>query len=178
MFVKLRIFLRDLWTLVRPYWSSDEKWAARGLLAIVIALGLGTVFVTVEINKWQALFYNALEARDQAQFMRLIGTFSMLALAYIAMAVYQLYLTQMLQIRWRRWLTARYLERWLNARVYYRMQLMDRARRMGIERFNEIPYGTEPSARIASWKCRWSKLEPSFSSASRRCRRICGSPSL
>jgi putative ATP-binding cassette transporter len=43
------------------------------------------------------------------------------------MAVYQLYLTQMLQIRWRRWLTERYLDRWLSARTYYRMQLTDRA---------------------------------------------------
>jgi len=127
MFKKLRPFLRDLWTLVRPYWSSDEKWAARGLLAIVIALDLGTVFVNVEINKWQASFYNSLEAKDQVEFMRLLGVFSMLALSFIVMAVYQLYLTQMLQIKWRRWLTDRYLERWLHARTYYRMQLTDRA---------------------------------------------------
>jgi putative ATP-binding cassette transporter len=127
MFVKLRTFLRDLWTLVRPYWSSEEKWAARGLLAIVVALDLGTVFVNVEINKWQASFYNSLEAKDQVEFMRLLGTFTMLALAFIIMAVYQLYLTQMLQIKWRRWLTDQYLQRWLNARTYYRMQLTDRA---------------------------------------------------
>ena len=127
MFIKLRMFLRDLWVLVRPYWSSDEKWAARGLLALVIALDLGTVFVNVEINKWQASFYNSLEAKDQAEFMRLLGVFTMLALSFIVMAVYQLYLTQMLQIKWRRWLTERYLDRWLSARTYYRMQLMDRA---------------------------------------------------
>ena len=127
MFTNLRAFLRDLWTLVRPYWSSDEKWVARGLLAIVIALDLGTVIVNVEINKWQAAFYNSLEAKDQVEFMRLIGKFTLLALAFIIMAVYQLYLTQMLQIKWRRWLTERYLDRWLSARTYYRMQLMDRA---------------------------------------------------
>ena len=127
MFAKLRMFLRDLWTLVRPYWSSEEKWVARGLLAVVIALDLGTVLVTVEINKWQAAFYNSLEAKDQVEFMRLLGTFTMLALAFIIMAVYQLYLTQMLQIRWRRWLTERYLDRWLGERTYYRMALTDRA---------------------------------------------------
>ena len=127
MFARLTVFMRDLWTLVRPYWSSEEKWLARGLLAVVIALDLGTVFVNVAINKWQAAFYNSLEAKDQAEFMRLLGTFTMLALSYIVMAVYQLYLTQMLQIRWRRWLTERYLNRWLGARTYYRMQLTDRA---------------------------------------------------
>ena len=127
MFIKLRMFLRDLWTLVRPYWSSDEKWVARGLLAIVIALDLGTVFVNVELNKWNAAFYNSLEAKDQVEFMRLLGKFTWLAFAFVIMAVYQQYLTQMLQIRWRRWLTERYLDRWLNARTYYRMQLTDRA---------------------------------------------------
>lgn len=38
--------------------------------------------------------------------------------------------------------------------------------------------GTEPIARITSWNRRWSNLGPSFSSASRRWRRICNSPSL
>ena len=127
MLAPLRTFLRDLWTLVRPYWRSEEKWAARGLLAVVVALDLGTVFVTVELNKWQAPFYNTFEAKDQVEFMRLLGVFSMLAGAYIVMVVYQQYLTQMLQIKWRRWLTEQYLDRWLSARTYYRMQLTDRA---------------------------------------------------
>src|SRR5262245_9813369 len=98
MFVKLRSFLHDLWQLTKPYWTSEEKWLACGLLAAVIALDLGTVFVTVEINQWQNSFFNTLEKKDQAEFMRLLGVFTGLALAYIVMAVYELYLTQMLQI--------------------------------------------------------------------------------
>ena len=77
-----------------------------------ISLGAATVGrfsdgeVTVEINQWQNAFFNSLEKKDQAEFMRLIGVFTGLAAAYIVMAVYQLYLSQMLQIKWRRWLTA------------------------------------------------------------------------
>ena len=127
MLIRFRSFLRDLWRLTQPYWTSEEKWVARGLLAAVIALDLGTVFVTVEINQWQASFFNSLEKKDQAEFMRLLGVFTALALSYIVMAVYQLYLTQMLQIKWRRWLTERYLSDWLRERVFYRMQLTDRA---------------------------------------------------
>jgi putative ATP-binding cassette transporter len=127
MLVKLRSFLRNLWQLARPYWTSEEKWVACGLLAVVVALDLGTVFVSVEINQWQAAFYNSLEKKDQVEFMHLIVKFSVLAGAYIVMAVYQLYLTQMLQIKWRRWLTESYLNQWLGARTYYRMQLMDKA---------------------------------------------------
>ena len=121
-----RAFLRDLWALTRPYWFSDERWAARGLLAAVVALNLGIVYINVLLNKWQNNFYNALQDKDMSAFYALLWHFSALAGAYIVCAVYQLYLNQMLQIRWRRWLTDRYLERWIGGRVYYRMQLTDR----------------------------------------------------
>src|SRR6185295_3181977 len=121
-----RAFLRDLWALTRPYWFSDERWAARGLLAAVVALNLGIVYINVLINKWNNSFYNALQDKNIDAFYSLIWQFSLLAAAYIVCAVYQLYLNQMLQIRWRRWLTDRYLEHWIGGRVYYRMQLTDR----------------------------------------------------
>jgi len=49
-----------------------------------------------------------------------------LAFAYIGLAVYRLYLRQMLQIEWRSWLNERYLADWLRERAYYRLQLVDR----------------------------------------------------
>src|SRR5574340_1278276 len=121
-----RAFLKDLWVLTRPYWFSDERWAARGLLAVNIGLNLGIVYVSVLINKWQNDFYNALQNKDMATFYRLLLHFSLLAAAFIITAVYQLYLNQMLQIRWRRWLTEKYLAEWIGNRTYYRMQLTDR----------------------------------------------------
>ena len=78
------------------------------------------------MNKWQNDFYNALQDKDMSAFYALIGHFSLLAAAFIVVAVYQLYLNQMLQIRWRRWLTDRYLGEWIGGRTYYRMQLTDR----------------------------------------------------
>ena len=48
----------------------------------------------------------------------------MLAAAFILLAVYQLYLNQWLQIRWRRWMTASYLDHWLVGANHYRMQLL------------------------------------------------------
>jgi len=38
-------FLRDLWALARPYWFSEERRSARGLLAAVVALNLGIVYL-------------------------------------------------------------------------------------------------------------------------------------
>ncbi|MBL8541926.1 MAG: ABC transporter ATP-binding protein/permease [Betaproteobacteria bacterium] len=119
-------FVRDLWRLVRPYWSSEEKWPARLLLAAIVALTLGMVWINVEINQWQNAFFNSLQDKKQDVFFELLMRFGWLAAAYIVMAVYQLYLNQWLQIRWRRWLTNLYLDEWLAERTYYRMQLADR----------------------------------------------------
>ena len=123
---KHRRFLAELWSLTRPYWFGDEKWRARGLLAAVVALNLGLVYLDVVLSYWQNDFFNTLQNSNQPGFFAELIRFCWLAAAYIVIAVYELYLNQMLQIRWRQWLTDRYLVEWLGGRAYYRLQLVDR----------------------------------------------------
>src|SRR6202162_6696878 len=111
--------LRYAWRLAKPYWGSEEKWSARGLLFAVVALNLANVCVSVRINEWNNAFYNALQKLDSSEFFHQLGVFCLLAALFIVMAVYALYLSQMLQIRWRRWLTRRYLGAWLAGCVYF-----------------------------------------------------------
>jgi putative ATP-binding cassette transporter len=118
-------FLRDLWALTRPYWFSEERWSARALLAVIVAFNLGLVYLEVLFNRWRNDFYNSLQNRDIDAFYELFLYFSFLAAVFIAVAVYQSYLNQMLQIRWRRWLTEKYFAAWIGSRTYYRMQLTD-----------------------------------------------------
>ncbi|HEX7967093.1 MAG TPA: ABC transporter ATP-binding protein/permease, partial [Stellaceae bacterium] len=120
---KKRSALRDAWRLAKPYWQSEDKWWAWGLLIAVIVLNLGLVYINVRINQWRNDFYNALQDYDEKRFFYQLLIFAVLATIYIVGAVYQLYLQQMLQLRWRRWLTRRYLDGWLGERAYYRMQL-------------------------------------------------------
>jgi putative ATP-binding cassette transporter len=120
---RLREMLRDAWTLIRPYWFSEDRWAGRGLLLVVVVLNLFIVYINVLLSKWYNLFYNSLQDKDFAAFGSLLLRFSWLAGLFIVAAVYQIYLNQMLQIRWRRWLTDRYLGAWLADGAYYRMQL-------------------------------------------------------
>jgi len=115
--------VRDAWRLAKPYWVSEEKWSARGLLLAVVALNLGNVYISVRINEWNNAFYNALQKLDGGEFFRQLGVFCILAALFIVMAVYAFYLSQMLQIRWRRWLTRRYLGAWLADRAYYQLEL-------------------------------------------------------
>jgi putative ATP-binding cassette transporter len=117
--------LRAAWRLVRPYWGSKEKWSAWGLLAVVIALNLGNVYISVLLNKWNNTFYNALQELNSAVFFRQIGIFCLLATAAILLSVYAYYFQQMLQLRWRRWLTERYVDAWLRDQSYYRLQLQN-----------------------------------------------------
>jgi vitamin B12/bleomycin/antimicrobial peptide transport system ATP-binding/permease protein len=120
---KTKKFLRDLWALLRPYWVSEERRNAWLLLIANIVLTLGMVYMTVLFNQWYNAFYNSLQDKAKAEFFHQIGRFCILATIYIVIGVYRIYLNQMLQIRWRRWLTDRYLGDWLAERTYYRMQL-------------------------------------------------------
>ena len=115
--------LATVWRISAPYFRSEDKWAGRGLLAAVIAIELAIVGITVLINQWNSRFYNALQERNWDNFVSEIIYFSVLAAIFIVLAVYQLYLNQWLQIRWRRWMTAQYLGDWLDKANHYRMQL-------------------------------------------------------
>ena len=120
-----RSFLRDAWRLAKPYWTSEDKWWAWGLLLAVTALNLAGVYIAVRINIFQRDFFNAIQEYDWSAFWEQLALFVVLAAADVSFTVYQVYLQQMLQIRWRRWLTKRYLDTWLDARAYYRLQLQD-----------------------------------------------------
>ena len=117
-------FGKSLWYLCRGYWCSEEKWRARGLLGVVILLNFVAVYLLVQLNNWYNEFYNALQVYQYELFWPLIGKFTFLAFLYIAIAVYAIYLRQMLQLRWRVWMTKRYLARWLDKQVYYRLQVL------------------------------------------------------
>ncbi len=121
--VTKRGFLRQAWALAWPYWNSDEKWTARGLLLAVIALNLITVALNVRLNAWNNDFYDALQQYNWPEFWRQFAIFGIIAFLLIVVAVYSLYLRQILHIRWRRWLTDRFLRSWLDNQAYYRMQL-------------------------------------------------------
>ena len=116
-------FLSAFWRLAAPYWWSEDRWVGRALLAIVVALNLGLVAFNVRFTAWYNDFYNALQDKNAAEFWHQILIFSGLAFAYIVVGVYQLYLNQMLQIRWRRWLTDRYLDAWVGDNRFYRLQI-------------------------------------------------------
>ena len=119
----IRSTLATVWRIAAPYFNSEDKWTGRGLLAAVIAIQLALVANSVLFNQWRNRFYNALQDRDWDGFVREMIVFCVLATALVALQVYQVYLSQWLQIRWRNWMTTRYLGEWLHDANHYRMQL-------------------------------------------------------
>jgi putative ATP-binding cassette transporter len=119
-------FLKAFWALAKPYWVSERRAKGIALLVAVVALALGLVWINVLLNAWNNDFYNAIQEKRLDDFYALLWQFTLLAFAYIAVAVYRLYLQQMLQIEWRTWLNERFLADWLRDRAYYRLQLLDR----------------------------------------------------
>src|SRR6266480_5258527 len=116
--------LGTIWGLAFPYFRSEDRWPGRILLASVIAIELGLVGIDVLINQWNARFFNAIQEYNWDAFVSELLYFCVLAAIFIVLAVYQLYLNQWLQIRWRQWMTIRYLGHWLDHSNHYRMQLL------------------------------------------------------
>ncbi|MFG1463501.1 ABC transporter ATP-binding protein/permease [Xanthobacter sp. DSM 24535] len=119
----LLTLLGDIRRLALPYFRSEERWSALGLLAAVIVLELAWVYATVLLNEWNSAFYNAIQEKDYPAFKHQLLVFCAIAVGAIIVAVYQIYLKQWLQIRWRRWLTKRYLDHWLADKTHYRLRL-------------------------------------------------------
>ena len=136
----IRPFLKDAWRLARPYFmTSEQRWSARGLLAAIVLMNLTLVGLSVVLSFWRREFYNALQDKDWTAFLELLFLyrptasgimpgFCEVAAVHIVLAVYSVYLNQLLQIRWREWLTKQFLAEWLADRAYYNMGLTaDRA---------------------------------------------------
>jgi vitamin B12/bleomycin/antimicrobial peptide transport system ATP-binding/permease protein len=123
----IRSTLATVWRISIPYFNSEDKWVGRGLLAAVIAIELALVGNDVLINLWRARFYNALQEKDWNGFVREMLVFCALATVLVALQVYQLYLNQWLQIRWRNWMTSKYLADWMHDANHYRMQMQGEA---------------------------------------------------
>ncbi len=108
-----------VWQLIKPFWVSEERWRAWAMLIAIVILSLGLVYISVQINQWNQVFYDALQNKNYPVFKAQLWRFTYLALIFIVLAVYKIYLTQGLQMRWRRWMTEKFMGKWLAHQAYY-----------------------------------------------------------
>jgi putative ATP-binding cassette transporter len=145
---RLASILKDAWRLTFPYFKSEEKWPAFVFLGLIIGCSMLAVRMTVILNYWNRALMNSIQDRSMDTFLSLLlwgktlpegsvpplvpyvpfpgdfmpGILPLVAF-FIGLYVPRVYLTQWLQIRWRRWLTQVYIDKWLNHGAYYRISL-------------------------------------------------------
>lgn len=117
----------DFLNLAVPYFQSDDRWRARSLLTGVVVVELALVYLFVLNNEWNVLFYNSLQDRNWDAFLWSLVVFLGLATSMVVLVVAQYFLGQSLIIRWREWMTRRYLETWLAQGRLYRVQFVNQA---------------------------------------------------
>ncbi len=106
---------RDAWPVVRAFWVGEQRWGARGLLALVIAVDLLFVYRAAQLTFWQKSFYDALSERAVQSFWALLLELGGLALWAVLMDLVRTHAAQSLEMRWRAWMTEAALTRWLSA---------------------------------------------------------------
>ncbi len=117
-------FLFQIWThLVRPYWTSKDRWIAACLLGGHLALMGLFIFITVWLNYWQNDFFTAIQELNSQAFFSLLGYFCILAVFNNIFFMLKAYLLAKLEIRWRQWMTQHFIEGWTSNRRYYALQL-------------------------------------------------------
>ncbi len=113
---------RTFLTLALPYFRSEQKWQARALLAGVVVAEFAVVYALVAFNHWNAYFFNSLQDKNWDAFLYSLMVFIGIALWTMLATMAQFYFGQMLILRWRRWLTDRYVSNWVREGRHYRLQ--------------------------------------------------------
>lgn len=113
---------RQFLAIARPYWRDpEERGRAFGLLALLVLLLLGQTGFNVLFNQETGEFTSALAARDAERFWSAIGRFVWILLAAVPIYALYYFVRDTLGLRWRRWLTERFLGRYFEGRAYYHL---------------------------------------------------------
>ena len=111
-----------VWPL--PRYTALERRIAVAMVAFLVLVNQLQVGITVKLNFFNRDWFNAIQNHDATAFWQLLlFVFTPWAFTYVASAVFEFVVQQMLVIRWRRWLTDYFVAHWLGGHAHYRMTL-------------------------------------------------------
>ncbi len=123
--LKLRETVGAFFKIAMPYWRSKESFAGRLQFIGILLFTSGTIFLAKQFNDWYKEFWDNVQNYNMDGFYGGLYLFLFLATLHVCNEVYKSYVISALSIRWRKWLTTHYTERYLNESTYYRLQLTD-----------------------------------------------------
>jgi putative ATP-binding cassette transporter len=118
--------VRRFWRTARGFWSAPNTWKIAWLMtATLVALVIGQLVFSYQLNVWNKAIFDALEKKDGATVLRQAMLFVPLAAGSIAVAVSIVYARMRMQRRWRAWLTEHTMTRWLAKGRYYQLNVIE-----------------------------------------------------
>jgi putative ATP-binding cassette transporter len=115
-----RLWLRFV-AIARPYWASSEAGSAWGMFALLVALLLGQTAFSVLFNQETGEFTSALAAGDALRFWASIRIYTTILVVAVPIYALYFYVRDVLALRWRRWLTDYFMQRYFSQRSYYQL---------------------------------------------------------
>lgn len=116
-------FFRDVWRLGTIYWTTPAARVGALLLVCAVVLELATVYGAVLVARAQAAVIDVLQERNVAAFLGALGYQAGAMLVTIFAGTFRIYVRQILEIRWRRKMTAEFLRRWMTSEAYWQVEL-------------------------------------------------------
>ena len=107
--------------LAKPYWFSEEKWIARGLLALLILLLVGNTSFSVLLLEQSGEFTSALASEDSDRYWRSIYKTVGIIVAAAPFYVFYYYVRDKLVNFWRHWLTNNFLDTYFRKNAFYKL---------------------------------------------------------
>lgn len=111
--------VHDIWFLIKPYWISKQKYTGFLLLGLILGCCIIQVYMSVWLNEWNGTFYNTIQNYDKVGFFHTLIKGFIIMSSYVFVMILSYYVTSVLEIKWRKWLTTYYLEEWFSSRAYY-----------------------------------------------------------
>ena len=107
---------------VKDFLTSEVRWRARGLFALLIAFALTLNGLNVVNNYVGRDFMTAISRRDQTGFIREAVLYVVVFAGTTVVAVFSRFTEERLGLLWRVWLTRRIIRRYLADRTYLHLK--------------------------------------------------------
>lgn len=112
--------------LTKGWWSGPsfrQAWFLTLALTASLIILLG---VNVLANRWQGWFFDAIDKRDSVAIWRTVAILPVLVFCTALVGVCIVLSREVLQTRWREWITRRLLERWLGSNRFQKLKASGR----------------------------------------------------
>ncbi len=118
-------FLQGAWIITKDYFWKSENWKYGALMILsLIGLELAFVYVSVLFNQWNVDFYDSLQELNKDKFYVSVKKWFVLVGFILLVFVAKFFLNLWLQLKWRIWMTEKYLNKWLHNKTFYGIKII------------------------------------------------------